>query len=202
MGRRVNGAAHAPDDRQLRFLHLQPRAVPRRARRRGARSCATTRSTSTRSTRSAAERIVISPGPVHAERGRHLARADQARSPDAIPILGVCLGHQAIGQAFGGKVVRAPTLMHGKTSRDPPRRQRRVRRAAEPVQRDALPLARGRARVAARRARGHRLDRGRRDHGPAPRSSRWRACSSIPESILTEHGHALLRNFLDAAQGR
>ncbi len=63
--------------------------------------------------------IVISPGPCTPEDAgisialiRHFARPDAPRTP----ILGVCLGHQAIGAAFGGKVVRAPKLMHGKTS--------------------------------------------------------------------------------------
>ena len=72
--------------------------------------------------RSRPTRIVISPGPGTPGRGRHLARADPARSRASVPILGVCLGHQRIGQAFGGEVVRAPRLMHGKTSHDPPRR--------------------------------------------------------------------------------
>jgi len=66
------------------------------------------------------ERILISPGPctpqdagISMELIRHFARAD---APRRVPILGVCLGHQAIGAAFGGNVVRAAKLMHGKTS--------------------------------------------------------------------------------------
>ena len=66
------------------------------------------------------DRILISPGPctpqdagISMELIRHFARAD---APRRVPILGVCLGHQAIGAAFGGSVVRAAKLMHGKTS--------------------------------------------------------------------------------------
>jgi para-aminobenzoate synthetase component 2 len=65
--------------------------------------------------RSAPERIVISPGPkTPSEAGICLEVIE--RLAGRIPILGVCLGHQAIGQAFGGKVIRAPEIMHGKTS--------------------------------------------------------------------------------------
>ncbi len=53
--------------------------------------------------------------PVHAERGGHLERVHSRASPGKLPILGVCLGHQCIGQAFGGEIVRATRLMHGKT---------------------------------------------------------------------------------------
>ena len=68
------------------------------------------------------ERILISPGPctpedagISIELVRHFARRAMEGGP-RVPILGVCLGHQAIGAAFGGSVVRAPKLMHGKTS--------------------------------------------------------------------------------------
>jgi len=62
------------------------------------------------------ERIVISPGPGTPE-DSGICLDVVRRFSGQIPILGVCLGHQAIGQAFGGKVVRAPEIMHGKTSR-------------------------------------------------------------------------------------
>jgi anthranilate synthase/aminodeoxychorismate synthase-like glutamine amidotransferase len=69
------------------------------------------------------ERIVVSPGPctpqeagISIELIRHFAGRSQYRSQYEVPLLGVCLGHQAIGAAFGGEVVRAKNLMHGKTS--------------------------------------------------------------------------------------
>ncbi len=69
------------------------------------------------------ERILISPGPctpqdagISIELIRHFARAGAEDASRCVPILGVCLGHQAIGAAFGGRVVRAAKLMHGKTS--------------------------------------------------------------------------------------
>ena len=83
----------------------------------------------------------------------------------------------------------------------PPRRHRRLRRPALAVPGHALPQPDRRARRPARRARGHRRARRRHDHGAAaPRRCRSTACSSTPESIASEHGHALLRNFLDLAR--
>ena len=64
----------------------------------------------------APDAIVLSPGPCTPERGRHLPRPRRAQAGPTIPIFGVCLGLQAIGQAFGGTVVRAPLPMHGKVS--------------------------------------------------------------------------------------
>jgi len=145
----------------------------------------------------APERIVISPGPCTPdEAGVSLAAIREFAG--RIPLLGVCLGHQAIGQAFGGRVVRAKTLMHGKTS---------------PVRHDGRGVFRGLPMP---------FDAGRY-HSLAISREGFPACLEIsaqtedgeimgvrhrtlpvegvqfhPESVLTEHGHALLKNFLEA----
>ena len=85
--------------------------------------------------------IIVSPGPcTPTEAGISNAVIERLRRR-AMPILGVCLGHQCIGQACGGKVDRARRPMHGKTSLDAPRRQRRVRGPAGAAAGDPLPLA-------------------------------------------------------------
>ena len=114
-----------------------------------------------------------------------------------MPILGVCLGHQAIGAAFGGEVVRAPMVMHGKTSQITHDGKRRLRGLPNPftatryhsliVERTSLPDC-----LEVTAAIG-----GRRDHGAAaPRAATVEGVQFHPESILTEHGHDLLKTSM------
>jgi len=141
------------------------------------------------------DRIVISPGPCSPnEAGISLAVIERLGS--RVPILGVCLGHQAIGQAYGGRVVHAKTLMHGKTS--PIRHSGRgvfgglpnpftaTRYHSLAVERESLP---GALEVTAWTDDGEIM-------GLAHRDVRVEGVQFHPESILTEHGHALLKNFL------
>ncbi len=143
--------------------------------------------------------ILLSPGPCTPnEAGICLdliAAAAQAR----LPLMGVCLGHQALGQAFGGRVVRAPRLMHGKTS--PVFHDGRSLFAGLPspftatryhsliVERETLPPALA---VTAETADGIIM-------GLAHRELPLVGVQFHPESIATEHGHALLAAFLDLA---
>ncbi len=116
--------------------------------------------------------IVISPGPCTPnEAGISVPLI--RRFAGEIPILGVCLGHQSIGQAFGGRIVHARQVMHGKVSTHPSRRSGRIPGTARAVRGHALSLVGHRARLAARSAGGHRVDRRRRDHGgPAQEPAR------------------------------
>ena len=142
------------------------------------------------------ERIVISPGPCTPnEAGISLALIE--RFAGKLPILGVCLGHQAIGQAFGGKVVHAQTLMHGKTSpihhigagvfRGLPSPFVATRYHSLAVERDSLPDC---LEVTAWTEDGEIM-------GLRHKTLAVQGVQFHPESILTEHGHALLKNFLD-----
>ena len=142
------------------------------------------------------DKIVISPGPCSPnEAGVSLAviKAFAGR----VPILGVCLGHQAIGQAFGGRVVHARELMHGKTSpiahsgkgvfAGLPDPFTATRYHSLAVERDSLPAE---LEVTAWTADGEIM-------GLKHRSLAVEGVQFHPESILTEHGHRLLRTFLE-----
>ena len=146
------------------------------------------------------ERILLSPGPCTPHEAgilvpliRHMA--------GKVPILGVCLGHQAIGEAFGGQVVRARQLMHGKTS---------------PVEHDGKGIFAGlptpltctryhslivEEEIASRRIMVTARDAGRRrrlgDDGLAPSQLPIEGVQFHPESVLTDGGHQMIRNFLN-----
>ena len=146
------------------------------------------------------DRIVISPGPCTPQDAgisigliRHFA--------GRVPLLGVCLGHQAIGAAFGGKVVRAATLMHGKTSsiehdgksifRGIPSPMTATRYHSLIVQEKDLPDELEISATCADRG-GQRVIMGLRHRKFAVEGVQFH-----PESVLTEHGKQLVRNFVE-----
>jgi len=141
------------------------------------------------------ERIVISPGPCTPS-AAGISVPLIRRFAGEIPILGVCLGHQAIGQAFGGRVVRAQRVMHGKLS--PVAHEGRGVFAGLPspltvtryhslaIEPSTLPAA---LEVTARADDGEIM-------GVRHRTLDVEGVQFHPEAILTEHGHALLANFL------
>jgi anthranilate synthase/aminodeoxychorismate synthase-like glutamine amidotransferase len=142
-------------------------------------------------------RMVISPGPcTPSEAGISVAAI--RRWGKSIPILGVCLGHQAIGEAYGGKVVRARTLMHGKTSRITHDGKGIFRNIPSPlevmryhslvVQTDSLPTE---LEIVARSQ-----DDSSEIHAIRHRENPVWGVQFHPESILTESGKEILRNFL------
>ena len=144
------------------------------------------------------EAVLLSPGPCTPnEAGICLAMLDTA--PLDLPIFGVCLGHQAMGQAFGGEVIRAKALMHGKTSpiehegrsvfKGLPSPFTATRYHSLAVRRETLPDV---LEVTAWTADGEIM-------GLAHRTRPIHGVQFHPESIATEHGHDLLGNFLDLA---
>jgi anthranilate synthase component 2 len=146
----------------------------------------------------APEGIVLSPGPcTPSEAGICLELIEKA-GPH-IPLLGVCLGHQAIGQVYGGKVVRAPVPMHGKLSKIAhtgkgvfkglPKRFEVTRYHSLIVEREGLP---GCLAVTARTADGLIMGLQHKKHPVY-------GVQFHPESIASEYGHALLANFLEIA---
>lgn len=151
--------------------------------------------------RLAPERIVISPGPCTPnEAGVSLGIIERLGANT--PILGVCLGHQSIGQAYGGNVIRAGRIMHGKTSRI--RHEGKGVFAGLP---DAYEATRYHSLVVERSSLPDALevtawtenDDGSVEEimGLRHRQFPVEGVQFHPESILTEHGHALLNNFLE-----
>lgn len=148
----------------------------------------------------APDAILLSPGPGTPHEAGICLELIGAAARARLPLLGVCLGHQALGQAFGGRVVRAPTLMHGKTSEllhtgrslfaGLPSPFTATRYHSLIVERASLPAV---LEVTAETADGLIM-------GLQHRELPLVGVQFHPESIATEHGHALLANFLDLAQ--
>ena len=143
--------------------------------------------------------IVLSPGPCTPnEAGVTLATIE--RLAGRIPILGVCLGHQAIGQAFGGKVVRAKQVMHGKVSHVRHDGRGVFEQIENPfvatryhslvVERDSLPDC---LEVTAQSEDGEIM--GLRHRGLPVEGVQFH-----PEALLTDHGHRMLRNFIEGGK--
>jgi anthranilate synthase component 2 len=144
------------------------------------------------------EAIVLSPGPCDPDRAGICLELIERAGP-VVPILGVCLGHQAIGQAFGGKVARAPAPVHGKLSEVRHQGQGVFRGINGPfkatryhslvVERDSVP-----ATLAVTAETDDRLVM-----GLAHKSLPVHGVQFHPESIASEHGHLMLKNFLELA---
>jgi anthranilate synthase component 2 len=146
------------------------------------------------------ERIVISPGPCTPDQAGISMEVIQ-RFGGRLPILGICLGHQSIGQVFGGKIVRARQVMHGKTSPIFHREQGVFSGLSNPfeatryhslvIEKETLPDC---LEVTA----WTQTESGEVDEimGVRHRELNIEGVQFHPESILTAHGHDLLRNFL------
>jgi anthranilate synthase component II len=146
------------------------------------------------------ERIVISPGPGTPDQAGISLDVIRLAAAAELPLLGVCLGHQSLGQVFGGRVVRAPTLMHGKTSQ---------------IQHDGRALFSGLP-LPFEATRYHSLVVARESVPESLEISAWTEDGVVmglrhkskplegvqfhPESILTTCGKDLLRNFLRAGR--
>lgn len=146
------------------------------------------------------DRLVVSPGPCSpTEAGISVPAI--AHFMGKLPILGVCLGHQAIGAALGGKIIRAQELMHGKTSvitttqegvfAGLPAQFTVNRYHSLAIERASCPPE---LTITAWTDDGEIM--GVR-HNQLPHAVRMEGVQFHPESVLTEHGHAMLKNFLD-----
>lgn len=146
------------------------------------------------------DRLVLSPGPCSPAEAGICVSAIQAYL-GKLPILGVCLGHQSIGAALGGRIVRAKTQMHGKTSvidtdqagvyAGLPKQFTVIRYHSLVIEESSKPPE---LVVTARSEDGEIM--GVRHAGLAGTDTPLEGVQFHPESILSEHGHAMLRNFL------
>ena len=149
----------------------------------------------------APERIVLSPGPCTPDQaGISLAAIE--RFADQVPILGVCLGHQSIGQAFGGHIIRAGQVMHGKTSQVYHHGQGVFAGLPNPftvVRYHSLVIEKATAPDCLEITAWTQTPDGDIDEimGVRHKTLPVEGVQFHPESILTEHGHSLLRNFLN-----
>ena len=142
--------------------------------------------------------IVLSPGPCDPDKAGICLELIRTAA-GSIPILGVCLGHQAIGQAYGGRIVRAPEPMHGKLSR--------IHHTGKSVFRgleDGFPATRYHSLVVDRASLPDTLEITAETEdgvimGVAHKTLPVHGVQFHPESIASAHGHALLRNFLELA---
>ena len=147
----------------------------------------------------APDAVLISPGPGRPEDAGVSNAAIRAFGEHGVPVLGVCLGHQCLGQVYGGDVVRAPHVMHGKTSQishdgrgifeGMPNPFTATRYHSLVVDRDSVP---GVLEISAEAEDGLVM-------GLRHREFPIEGVQFHPESILTESGHDLVRNFLDRA---
>ncbi|PRX35149.1 anthranilate synthase component 2 [Meinhardsimonia xiamenensis] len=148
------------------------------------------------------EAIVLSPGPCDPDRAGICLELTRAAAKAGVPLLGVCLGHQTIGQAFGGRVVRAGEIVHGKLGEihhrgagvfaGLPSPLHATRYHSLVVERDSLPDV---LEVTAELADGTIMGLRHREHP-------IEGVQFHPESIASEHGHTMLKNFLDMARSR
>jgi anthranilate synthase component II len=144
-----------------------------------------------------ADRICVSPGPCTPAEAGISVPLILAAAEKKVPLLGVCLGHQSIGAAFGGKIVRAQRVMHGKTSvlshdgssvfKDIPTPYTIIRYHSLVIEKASCP----KELIATAHSDDGEIMGVR--HASLP----IHGVQFHPESILTEHGHALLKNFLE-----
>lgn len=149
------------------------------------------------------DRLVLSPGPCSPAEAGICVPALQ-RFQGQLPILGVCLGHQSIGAALGGKIVRAREQMHGKTSvittdqkgvyKDLPKQFTVIRYHSLAIERATLPDC---LEITSFTDDGEIMGVRHKASQTDPNFAPLEGVQFHPESILTEHGHALLKNFLD-----